>query len=388
MLTQDIQDQLSALIEPEKGELINLIHDIVSDVEIRKKLVPFYSKLKLLSSTQKDDFFNNIESFIHDKDIQSKLFQLQQVLAGLPILRRERLFRHFQLLSTDQELDNIFWELSAVRTDPKDNKLTREKVLDRIKRYTKASLKNYRKNTLSEFKPEVTQNMLIHVDFTGIGGEHDMPHYAIVWNVDPKRDNVLVIPTTSLKEDKKFYTHYFSVGKIDFLSEETVVMLDQTVSISHKRILSETFINPQGVRTAVTIDLHQEHRIKDGIRATYLDQKTLYWYLYNNFRKFIPEMENEEVQFNHLLRPFILVSNDPEKLVYSLIDQPHIHYQVFWRRSTVIATQRTQLLENWCYALGSHQRNPQTGVRGNVLTYRRDEVISAYSSMIAASDRS
>lgn len=149
MLTQDIQDQLSALIEPEKGELINLIHDIVSDVEIRKKLVPFYSKLKLLSSTQKDDFFNNIESFIHDKDIQSKLFQLQQVLAGLPILRRERLFRHFQLLSTDQELDNIFWELSAVRTDPKDNKLTREKVLDRIKRYTKASLKNYRKNTLS-----------------------------------------------------------------------------------------------------------------------------------------------------------------------------------------------------------------------------------------------
>ena len=295
------------------------------------------------------------------------------------------MFRYFNSLISDSELESVFWELSGIRTDSIESTLTREVVMDRTKRYIKASLKNFRKNKNGEYKPEVTNKMVVEVDFTGIGGEHDKPHPAIVWDSDPNRDNILVIPTTSLKEDKKLYNHYFSIGKIDFLMKDTVVMLDQAVSVSHKRIISETYIDPAtGKRTILYINNQQEQRIRDGIRASYLNEKTLYWYLLNNFRKFIPIMENETVQFDHLLRPFRIISNDPEKLIYSLVDEPQTKYKVFWKNSNVSKSKRDKLLQDWCGALGEHYRDPSTRKRLGIKTLRSANTAIAYSNLVAA----
>lgn len=385
MSLEALLQELDGIQEQEKEQVSKLILDLITDTDTRDKIFSFHQHTLGMDSAKRDLLLNHLSDLMLDNDAQEKFQQLYSLTKGLAIPRRNRLFNHFHSLITDSTLDDIFWELCGVRDDPKDSNLTREEVLQRIKRYIKSSIVNFRKNQKGEFKPELTSRMMVEINFTGIGGEHNDKHFGIVWNSDPMRDNVLVIPTTSLKEDKKFYEYYFNIGKVDFLNKDTVVMLDQTVSISHKRIINETFIDPSsGAKTPVFISQDQEWRIRDGIRASYFGHVTLYTYLINNFRSHIPEMTNEPVQYDHLLRPFTLVSNDPEQMQYSLIDDPQTIYKILWRNSGVPRHQRDLLINDWHYALGEHHRHPQTNKRLGVKTPRRNNITAAYSNLLSA----
>jgi len=385
LITEALEHELGSLPEGEGERLSGLIVDLITDIDSREKIFAFHQHTRGMDSDKKNQLFIHIGDLLLDADSQEKLLQIHSITKSLNSGTKNRLFSHFTALVTDPILNDVFWELRGVRTDSYDSSLTREEVLDRIRRYIRSSLKNYRKNSKGEFKPEVTKRMMVEVNFTGVGGEHNDTHFGIVWDSDPIRDNVLVIPTTSLKEDKKFYNHYFSIGKVDFFTKETVVMLDQTLAISHKRITKETFTDPSSrAITPVYISQDQEWRIRDGIRVSYLGQPTLFDYLLKNFRGFIPEMSNEPLQHSHLLRPFILVSNDPEKLQYSLIDDPGTVYTIFWKSSSVSRGQRDRLLSTWHYALGEHYKDPVTNKRMGVKILRRTSIAAAYSNLIGA----
>lgn len=352
------------------------------DKDIQQFLIKFNT---YISSYETNDLIVLLSELESETQLGKGYLDVFTKLKNVDSSRYGRLLLNFKNLISYEEVNQVVWELSGVRTDSNENSLTREIVLDRIRRYINISNKNFRKQNF-KYLPEVEKGMIVEVSFTGIGGEHDKKHKAIVWDVDPNRDNILVLPTTSLKEDKKFYKHYFSIGKVGFLPKDTVVMLDQAISVSHKRILDEKYRNPSSNdKEKVFISPEQEQRINDGIRVTYLGEHTLASYLLNNFRNFIPIVRNLAIQFGHLLRPFVLIDNNPETLTYSLKDDLNTKYSIDWYPSSVSKNQRDRLLRNWIEAIGEQERDPNTGQRtANIIKRRRDTIQEKFNDLNAA----
>ncbi|MED4779414.1 hypothetical protein [Brevibacillus choshinensis] len=385
MALETLLQELEGIQGEEKEQVTNLVLDLITDTDTRDKIFNFHQHTKGMDPLKRTELIDHINELALDSYAQDKLTQLHKFTKSLDSQIKNRLYLQFFALIKDPTLDAMLWDLLGIIDDPKDTQLTRVEVLSRIGRYIKVSRKGHRKNKNNDFKPEVTSRMMVTVNFTGVGGEHNDDHFGIVWAADPKRDNVLIIPTTSLKEDKKFYNHYFSIGKVQFLEKETVVMLDQTVAVSHKRIEKETFIDPATkTNTPVYISKEQEWHIRDGIRVSYLGYQTLFHFLHTNFRSYIPEMVNEPLQHTHLLRPFNLISNDPEKMLYTLIDDPETVYTIKWRVSAVSKNQRDRLLSKWFQALGAYNRDPKTNERLSIRLPRRTSAANAYTSLLGA----
>lgn len=74
----------------------------------------------------------------------------------------------------------------------------------------------------------------------------------------------------------------------------------------------------------------------------------------------------------------------PEKMRYTLIDDPETVYTITWRVSAVSKNQRDRLLSNWFQALGSYDRDPKTNERLSIRLPRRTSAANAYASLIGA----
>ena len=94
------------------------------------------------------------------------------------------------------------------------------------------------------FMPQLRRLDVVHCNFTGVGFEWDGPHYAIVWNVNPKFDAVTVIPTTS--EQRTTYANVFNVKQISGLPPgNTTLLVGDTTTVSRKRLDLQTYWHPK-----------------------------------------------------------------------------------------------------------------------------------------------
>lgn len=292
------------------------------------------------------------------------------------------LIKKFEAIMNEHTVREINQEIMNISDDP--NGYSRAETLEKLLHYSKSVGNHYKKDENGIFVPQVRPRNVVLVDFSGMGSEMSGEHYAIVWEAIPKRDHLIVIPTTSYKDDlTKESGTYFNIGKVGFLEGETVVKLDQTTAISRKRILSYTHVEPgTGRKKWVSITEEQEKRIQEGIRVLWFKEKTLYHVILRSNRHLLPILEDEVSQFTHLHRPIIIKnpSTDRNKeLIYCLYNDER-EYKIQWKPTSLSPNQREKLIKDWVHALAEYKVDEKTGDK--ILVKTREQSISDAYALI------
>lgn len=296
------------------------------------------------------------------------LAEFLKKLLDLPDDQQNELLNHFQNVIGEVEYQRILKHISTIEDDPYVSDQTRLDTLERIRRYTSSAARKTKKREdrrgILQFSPVINKYEMVWVNFAGIGSEHDRKHLAIVWDVDYNRDHVLILPTTSFKDDSVESGISFNIGRIGFLSKETQVMLDQTMSVSRKRIMATKHEEPVSKRPDfVRLSPAQKQRIQEGFRILWFEEKTLFQELLEAHRNRMPQLQNADIQYSHLHRPFIKIWNGPDKLVYALHDRPHVSYTVHRHAVTTAEKKRRGLLYTWAKAITSNGRTREQNIQ-------------------------
>lgn len=146
-------------------------------------------------------------------------------------------------------------------------------VINKAIRFVKQDITLENINESGKYEPVLKRFEVVHVNFTGIGFEWDLPHYAMVWDVHPVHDTIEVIPmTSSIREE---FADVFSVGIVSGLPrrESTLLVSDRT-RVSRKRIKQVTFTHPKHGERNVSIAKSWESRIMCGIMSRNMKCKT------------------------------------------------------------------------------------------------------------------
>jgi hypothetical protein len=165
---------------------------------------------------------------------------------------------------------------------------TRESILNKIGLFAKCDAKEDQLNEKGHYLPEIRKLDFVHVDFTGVGSEWDGGHYGLVWNVNPKFDSFVVIPTTS--QNRTEYADVFPVGRILGLPKGTTTLLVSDMTrVSRKRIEPVTFNHFQKGLTTSRLKRDHISRIEEAIAVTYGNQTTFERFLSQNTLVAMPE---------------------------------------------------------------------------------------------------
>ena len=311
------------------------------------------------------------------------LEQLAEDLQALPEDKRNKVIKDFSLILREPMYQEIIGEISRIEDDPSSPVLKRDVVLSRVKKFVRRSGINYRIDSSNgAFVPSLHKKMVVKVCFTGIGSEHDEDHYGIVWESKANRDHVIIAATTSYKDYQKYHDHYFNIGRIGFLSGETIAIINQVGPISRKRILNTDFRDPSDNQFKVVfISKEQENRIKDGFRVVCLGSQTLFKYIVDSQLKFIPEFTDTTAQYPHLWRPFNFESHVPGvKTTYYLIDEPDTKHEIIWHRHNVTKSERAALLRNWRDAVAQYDESVKPKC---LLKTRQQAIQDAYNTLLS-----
>lgn len=136
-----------------------------------------------------------------------------------------------------------------------------------------------------KFSPEHLKMDFVHCNFTGVGFEWDGPHYALIWDVNPKFDSVMVIPTTS-QDRKDNIPSIIPVGNISGLPDgkSTTLLVSDMTRVSRKRLEQVFFEHPKKGRVTVRLPVIWMDRIREAIAVTYTNESTFEQLLLNNCR--------------------------------------------------------------------------------------------------------
>lgn len=98
-------------------------------------------------------------------------------------------------------------------------------------------------NKRNPLNPYLEKGNIVLCDFTGLGKELDLPHYAIVWESIESNENINIIPLTSkIKNESK---SVFGIGKIknfmskqgnEFINKNSYVYLNKLMEVSRSRV--------------------------------------------------------------------------------------------------------------------------------------------------------
>lgn len=150
-----------------------------------------------------------------------------------------------------------------------------------------------------KFKPDFTKLEVVHCDFTGVGFEWSGPHYAIVWDVNPKFDSVMIIPLTSQK--RNHFPGVFSVGQIQGLPKgETTVLVSDMTRVSRKRLSKVEYKHPK--KSAIQFAKLPKPwltRIQEAIVVIYSDEKTFEEYIIDHCGVAMPKNLNDLVRLRY-----------------------------------------------------------------------------------------
>nr|UVN03571.1 MAG: MazF-like toxin [Bacteriophage sp.] len=139
----------------------------------------------------------------------------------------------------------------------------------------------------NSYKPVLKKGDIVQCEFTGLGREMKLGHFAIVWSAKANSESINVIPLTSKpKEESK---GMFSLGNIDgfytkegnnFINKESFVYLNKLMEVSRKRIKpkykqdckGKFKQNPDNSYVQLSIDSSKIKRIEEGFRLFYLEE--------------------------------------------------------------------------------------------------------------------
>ncbi|MEX1031603.1 MAG: hypothetical protein WDZ91_16380 [Paenibacillaceae bacterium] len=281
---------------------------------------------------------------------------LLQTLLVLPTAQKDQTILAFNKILTEPTFHNIVKTIYLIEDDPHDLRQTRQNTLERIRRYTKSAAIKNRKNAAG-FVPPVNDDEMIYVNFSGLGAERDLEHYAVAWWTNRKDDQIVVIPTSSYKDWKTNENHLnFNIGHVGFLAKQTVVNMDQITSISRKRITKTKHINPADGRPYyVSLSPDQKDRIRDGFRILSFGNKSLHDEQIANraYPDRLPQFEDPTIQYAHLHRPYRIVSDTPETLEYSLYNDKTVTFKLHRKLFDPLLYNKKQLIDNWVNAKGT-----------------------------------
>ncbi|MED0921911.1 type II toxin-antitoxin system PemK/MazF family toxin, partial [Bacillus paranthracis] len=271
--------------------------------------------------------------------------------------------------------------------DPKDSTgktfvRTREDTLQRINTYVSSA--NTPDNTdfdskgNVQYKPYLKKGQFILVNFSGLGSEIKGEHPAIVWEVDPYWDRVLIIPCTSFDDCTTVeYKNFFNIGHIKFynrdttgtyipsgpgqhLHKQTIVDVTQIQAISRKRIKESRWRNKSAKSKwqIVRLDDEQIQRVEEGLKIHILKEQTLLEKEIYKYPNCIPVLTHP-LQFKHLYRLYNLEpETTKEKLVYSLLHDPKKKYTIY-RKPAKTGINVKSLLTKWLKAEGTNKMNSE-----------------------------
>lgn len=100
-------------------------------------------------------------------------------------------------------------------------------------------------------------------------------HIALIWDIYPHLDSVMVIPTTS--KPRKESKNVFSVGKIAGLygNSQTTLLISDMTRVSRKRLQPlNPYQHPKRGSIAIRLPVAWGNRILSGIVTTYANVKT------------------------------------------------------------------------------------------------------------------
>lgn len=124
----------------------------------------------------------------------------------------------------------------------------------------------------------VNRGDIVHVKFVGMGAVINRPHYAIVWEVNPKADHIIVIPMTSKPSPK------FDLGFIPGMSKpNNVVKLNQLQCVSRK---SFEVVKRRGKK--VILSPNQLQTVESMFRKLMLQESSLKQILFYDVGNLLP----------------------------------------------------------------------------------------------------
>ncbi|MGG0656427.1 hypothetical protein [Rummeliibacillus pycnus] len=286
-----------------------------------------------------------------------------------------------QLLDEEQVLQ-LAKTMMNMADDPNIVDQTKQNSLERIQRFVRATakpnqfqIKNGQQS--KNFFPFIKNGQFLRMNISGVGGELDDYHYVIVWEVQDRRDQMLVIPTTSFKPNTTIESGMrFNIGHIDFLSEETVILLDQITSLSRKKINKHKFKDPSNSSMKpVKISKDQINRIKEGFRILGQGEITLANFILEKTRSSLPELIDYQVQFAHFHLPFKISSLTANKLVYYLYNDENNKFEINLHPTSLSNTDRKHFIRSWINATATYDSSMQ------LITSRTDAQWAAYQIM-------
>ncbi|MFC5402295.1 hypothetical protein [Cohnella soli] len=302
-------------------------------------------------------------------------------LLNMSQTEKMELLQLYQELMRDQQLKLLTKTIASITDDACTPAYIKKDTLDRVGRYVVAAKQHTRvEKSSGQHEPILEKYMVIKVNFAGLGSELDSTHYGIVWETGRRRDHVSIIPTTSFKQESTIETgESFNIGKVDFLDKETVVMMNQITSVSRKRITGSVRHYDPGSKRPLIVKLSddQKKRIHDGFRVYGLEEQTLYnKYIKNSHADTLPVLADPEMQYSHLFRPVIEISNTKDLLVYKLYDDAR-EYRLERKSFSLTGSTRVEALKNWVEATAT--LDPADPTKKTYSVTRDDARRSAYA---------
>jgi mRNA-degrading endonuclease toxin of MazEF toxin-antitoxin module len=278
-----------------------------------------------------------------------------EALSNLQMIDRKR--HSLDLSKTVPEIDfrNLVSKIAVMMGQLQPLEVT--DALKRISLYTKSAKEQYDYIPGTKmFRIALSQFQMIHVDFAGLGSEHLGEHPAIVWNTEPSRDHIVVIPCTSYKVDTTVESEtaidigparFFDQNKNETsrLTVRTVVLLDQIQSISRKRITRHKTTDPATNRGGIAkFGLDQIKRIEEGLKILFFNANTFFEKELLNIQGVLPELTLTD-QYLHMHRSdYTIITDDGQNLIYEL-DQ--VRYTLIRRATNMTNKNRKKLLKEW-----------------------------------------
>lgn len=157
----------------------------------------------------------------------------------------------------------------------------RDKIIPKLQLFAECDAKIETKSG-KKYVPEFQRLDVVYCDFTGVGYEWDSGHYAIVWDVSPEFDSIMVIPTTS--QQRQTYANVFSVESIPGLNQKkTTLLVSDMTRVSRKRLSEKTWNHPKKGLMRVRLQSGWIARITEAIVVTYGNEITFSDYIMNNY---------------------------------------------------------------------------------------------------------
>lgn len=340
----------------------------------RTLIYDFLEKLIQMNKETREDVLKELINVLSSEEYSLLL----KTIDSIPTIdEKNKIISIFNKVLTESLFKAIVNNLFEIQNEPpslKHRGISRENVLQIINTFTEsAKLHDSFDEENKVFTPVINdqkKKYLIEVNFAGLGSEVNGVHYAIVWEAQNNRDDIVVIPTTSFKDfSTKEKPCLFNIGKVGHMSKETVVKLDQITTISRKRIrnvvTTDQATNAAGI-AALTDE--QVKRIQEGFSILFLGESSLFTKeILGNHKNRLPAFDDPVLQFSHLNRPYNIVSLRPDKVIYTLQDDSsQTQYTLYRNLTRLTVPDRNRLIFTWINSVAIYDRStrPWTLIKG------------------------